>query len=169
LPPFLLTLHLMKVFDLYELKIAALLSLPTWPLVMWMQAHGLIPDGGQVFAVTALVIVDTVTGIAAAVRRKERVNSKRLSHIVVKMLVYLGLIEVSLLVTMAVPDGSVKDWIQGLVFTSLALTEGVSILENASALWPNIGPLQWLARLLRVKRDDFFDDGAINDSNKPVS
>jgi hypothetical protein len=136
---------------------------------MWLESKGLIPDGGQVFGVCALVLIDTITGVAAAVKRGERVRSKRMGHAAIKLLVYLGLIELSLLVTMAVPQGDLKTWVQALVFTVLSLTEAVSILENAATVWPRTGPIQAFARLLRVKRDDILDDGIINNSNKGVS
>ena len=86
-------------------------------------------DPQLIVLVIFLVILDTITGMIAAAKRKDKITSKRLSMMTVKLIEYYLLAAASLAVGNSF---ALLSWLPSTVFLYIALTELFSIFENVS-------------------------------------
>ena len=92
-----------------------------------------------------LILLDTVTGIAAAVAKGQPRSSKRFARVVTKLLGYMSVCVAAAIVEKTIMRGA------GLPITLAALwliiaTEGLSIIENVEAI--SGGRFRWLRAIL---------------------
>jgi phage-related holin len=90
-------------------------------------------------AAGALIVLDTITGVAAAVTRGKKITSKAFGRTLAKVLGYASVALVCAVVSRHVPglDGYQQASVTGVV-TLVILTEAISILENVSAMGINL-------------------------------
>lgn len=83
-------------------------------------------------AIGALIILDFILGVIAAMKRKEKINSKRMSDTIIKLLVYQLLIISAQLVQLYF----VPEWLPllGMTLSFLGIVEFFSIGENFSSI-----------------------------------
>ena len=86
-------------------------------------------DPQLIVLVIFLVFLDTITGMIAAAKRKERITSKRLTMTTVKLIEYYLLAAASLAVGNSF---GILSWLPSTMFLYIALTELFSIFENVS-------------------------------------
>lgn len=94
-----------------------------------------------------LIILDTVTGLIKAAKNKE-VASRGFFRVTVKVLIYAILMAVASLVDKTLPIAMAMP----IMYTFLAVTEGISILENISASGFPV-PTKIVDMLKSVKKD----------------
>ena len=107
-------------------------------------SHSLTPS--VVGLIVALVVVDTILGVACAATKK-KVTSKRFFKSLVKLTTYSLLMIVGGLVS----DISVLAWISSTFLLLIACTELVSICENVSILEPRLLPVSLVKVLHLIK------------------
>lgn len=90
------------------------------------------PVHGMMLTALALVVVDMITGIAAARKRGEKINSHGLKRSVIKLIIYQVAIMVSHLTEVYMLKGAIPltVFVSGLVGT----TELLSVLENLNSI-----------------------------------
>ncbi|MEQ1761602.1 MAG: phage holin family protein [Pyrinomonadaceae bacterium] len=91
-----------------------------------------------------LVLVDTITGIMVAVKKRKPRSSAKLSRVLTKLFGYLSVVAVAAVCSKAVP-GLTLPIVDAVLWLVIA-TEGLSILENADAL--GLGRFAVLKKLL---------------------
>lgn len=95
-----------------------------------------------------LIILDTITGLIKASKKKE-VSSRRFYTFASKLLVYTILMACASLVDKAIPIALAMP----VIYTFLAATEGISIMENLSELGYPV-PISIISRLKVMKKDE---------------
>lgn len=103
-----------------------------WALVCWAFGTYLLPVHSMIYIMVFMVIVDFITGIWKAIKRKETITSKRMAETLEKMVLYMiGIITSFVLQNHIGIDGVKIMW----VFATLIITrEYLSIIENIEAL-----------------------------------
>lgn len=84
-----------------------------------------------IYLVLLLVGVDMVTGIIAATKRKDKINSRRMARTVEKLLLYLLTIISAQAVKVVIMDAAPITYI---VASSIVLVEFKSIIENVESV-----------------------------------
>lgn len=82
-------------------------------------------------AMLFVVLFDTLTGIWAARKRGEAVSSRKLSHVLSKLFLYLGIMLVAHAITSTMMPNIP---LVSIVASTVALIEFTSVLENASSI-----------------------------------
>lgn len=109
-------------------------------------------DPQLIVLVIFLVALDTVTGMIASTKRKEKITSKRLSMMTVKLIEYYLLAAASLAVANSF---DLLSWLSSTVFLYIALTELFSIFENVSQTNEKLkGYLEKIKKKINVIDDD---------------
>ena len=109
-------------------------------------------DPQLIVLVIFLVILDTITGMIAAAKRKDKITSKRLSMMTVKLIEYYLLAAASLAVGNSF---ALLSWLPSTVFLYIALTELFSIFENVSQTNEKLkGYLEKIKKKINVIDDD---------------
>lgn len=144
-----------------KMGLAAMMALPLGPILMWLDRNGLLPDGSIVLGVAVLVLIDTIVGIWASVKKGRKISSHRAKGVVKKMVLYLVLIEAVTITMHHMGDNQIKDYLFSVATTALMIRELISITENVSIIHPSLVPA-WVRRKLA----DIDDDGKLNNSTK---
>lgn len=97
-----------------------------------------------ILAILMLLVLDTVTGTWAAVHEGQTISSKRMGSVVKKFIVYGIAISTGYYMDIAISIDLL--FAQATIIGFIALTEGISILENASRLGLILPP-SWLKKL----------------------
>lgn len=113
-----------KVFSVSEAKLTASVGMAVSSFFfgdLYTQA---------LIAVTMLVAIDTLFGIAAAYANKEEIKSRRFGRVVVKGAVYFSAISAGFFADQTIPF----DFVQAGMIGFVGMTEFISILENVGRL-----------------------------------
>jgi phage-related holin len=87
------------------------------------------------FACSCLLVLDTITGVAAAVRTNQRITSAKFSRFLVKFLAYSAVVAVVAFATHAIPGTlEIQGFLTSGAIAGIAITEGISVLENVELL-----------------------------------
>jgi toxin secretion/phage lysis holin len=86
----------------------------------------------MLLAMVGLVIFDFVTGVSAAYTNSEAITSRRIFKTAIKLSVYSILIAAANMVEVCIPGDPF--FISNIVISFLAITELISILENAGKM-----------------------------------
>ena len=89
------------------------------------------PAKSILITVAVLTTLDLITGVAASLQRKEPITSERLKTTVYKLVVYQAAILAGLCLEWLTPGVM---FFAKLVASAIAITEGKSVLENASVV-----------------------------------
>jgi hypothetical protein len=92
----------------------------------------LAPIHPVIISVGILIFADVVFGVWAAIKKGERISSKRLGHTIGKLFVYQGMIITGFFVETYLIGGSVP--IVKMCAGFIGMVEFKSLLENASAI-----------------------------------
>ena len=114
------------VSDIFELSSIQLFLTKIGLLVLAFLA----PIQNIIFGVLFLIVCDLVTGVTAAVKKKEKITSSKLSRTISKVLVYFITIVVCHVINQHLLFGPDVVPLENLVTSFIALTELKSILEN---------------------------------------
>jgi len=94
-----------------------------------------------------LVLIDTIAGLAVAVKKK-KVSSKKWYKSLVKLANYSALVVVGGLAG----DISLLSWLSSTFLLLIVITEVISILENISIIQPGLVPSQ-IIKVLHLLKD----------------
>jgi phage-related holin len=97
--------------------------------------------------VVLLVLIDTITGLVVAVKKK-KVSSKKWYKSLIKLSNYCALIIVGGLAG----DISLLSWLSSTFLLLIVITELISILENISIIQPDLIP-ENIIRVLHLLKD----------------
>lgn len=105
-----------------------------------------------------LVVIDTVVSWIYHLKNKD-FSSKGFGMIAIKLIIYSSLLIVSHVIgNFTVEGGSIESytWFRSVVCNALIIRESISIVENASKLYPGLVPQ-------RIKKylDDFDENGSL--------
>lgn len=108
-------------------------------------------------AAAVLIIVDTLTGVMAAIAKGERITSVAFSRTLAKILGYSAVLLVCAVVSRHVPGltGFQAAGVTGVV-TLIILTEAISVLENVEKMGLNLpfGLAETIRKRLKPKDED---------------
>lgn len=105
-----------------------------------------------------LVVIDTIVSWIYHLKNKD-FSSKGFGMIAIKLIIYSSLLIVSHVIgNFTVEGGSIESytWFRSVVCNALIIRESISIVENASKLYPGLVPQ-------RIKKylDDFDENGSL--------
>lgn len=92
----------------------------------------LAPLKAMVITATVLILADLIFGIAAAIKRKEKITSAGLRRTIVKIFVYDTCLVVGFLIETYLLAGAIP--VSNIIAGIIGVTEGVSLLENAEEI-----------------------------------
>lgn len=133
-----------------------------WPIYLSMVSAFFMPITGLMFLIGFAIILDTVTGIWKARKKKEKISSRKLSAVISKMLLYevtvilFYLIDYFILNDIILTFFSVPLMLTKILALILVSIEVVSINENYKAvkgldIWQAMKNL--FARAKEIKKD----------------
>lgn len=100
-------------------------------ILFWVAAF-LSPIGPVMWTMVTLIVADFITGIYAAYRAGDRIESKKMANTVSKFLIYLLVILCAWLVEMhVIPEVPIMKIVSGFI----AVTELKSIFENFNKIY----------------------------------
>lgn len=105
-------------------------------------------------ALLILVIIDFLTGVAAAYMSGELIRSRGILRSAVKIVVYALLVSAAHLAGQIVPGGV---FIEVSVLTFLGLTELISIIENSGKMGFAV-PKKMLQKLQEIRGEEEYDN-----------
>lgn len=132
------------LWDFFNLKFVPSFAIPLFGMLFGFGDHMVLK------ALFALVIIDFITGIASAFMTKEPITSKGVVRTAFKIAVYGLLISAAHLTQRIIPFDI---FIEEAVTTFLALTELISILENAGKMGFAI-PKKLLNQLHKIRDEE---------------
>ena len=127
-------------------------------------------DHALVFGLSVLFVIDWITGVAASVKRKDKITSRKFGATVTKFLKYsTALLVAALLEGMfeATLFRLVTDYFTVFVAFYLSIVEGKSIIENT---WGQDGAgklFKGLKRLMRIFKPEDLED-ILDDIEEPA-
>lgn len=133
-------------------KVTAFVALPA---LMTLIKEYCFSDISFLLPLTIMVMLDTATGLVKHWKFRT-VSSHSYGKLFTKILIYLAVLMVTtLLVNLKVngESANIYGWVDDFVFASLLLREAISILENLSAIRPDLFPTQLLKRLRQFEND----------------
>jgi toxin secretion/phage lysis holin len=120
--------------------------------------HYLFDQPSEVDAATGafiLLVADTITGFAAAVKLKKPRTSLKLSRVISKLFGYLAVVAVATVVENTITKAANIPIVDGVLWLIIA-TEGFSILENVERM--GLGRFKSLRLILGKVMDEGEDD-----------
>jgi hypothetical protein len=88
----------------------------------------LAPLKAIIVAIAVLVLIDTITGIMAAVKSKDPITSSRMKRVISKMFLYYSATVVGFIASTYLVDGALP--LEKMITTLIGVVEVKSILEN---------------------------------------
>lgn len=114
----------------------------------------LAPISSIVFGMVFLVACDLITGVIAAVKKKEKITSSKLSRTISKLLVYFVTIVICHVINDHLLFGADIVPLESLVTSYIALTELKSILENLDKM--TRGRMTAIGAIMRALSNERF-------------
>lgn len=114
----------------------------------------LAPISSIIFGMIFLVVCDLITGVIAAIKKKESITSSKLSRTISKVLVYFVTIVICHVINEHLLFGAEIVPLVSLVTSYIALTELKSILENLDKMTK--GKMSALGAIMRALSNERF-------------
>ncbi len=103
-------------------------------------------------ALATLVIVDWITGVVSSIKKGRSVSSRRSYEGVIKIFIYLAICIMAHQTAVKV-NPLLLGWIDDMVYIYIAITEGISILENCQCFGNDHGiNLPFIGKLIKLLR-----------------
>jgi len=123
-----------QVPDSNTLKNALLFGGSLYPVLLWAQEQGWLPEWAPLLALCVLVTLDTITGITVSLSLKQRVNSYRMRAFMGKVIMYALAILVVGALGAAMADRTAAQYLMRFIVTLACYIEAKSIVENMRLL-----------------------------------
>ncbi len=93
------------------------------------------PVKGMLFTVGVLIVADMITGVLAARKRGEEINSGGLKRTIIKALIYEAAVMLGFLTETFLTGGTIP--ISNIIASLVGMTELLSVLENMNDIGDN--------------------------------
>lgn len=131
----------------------------------------LAPIGGLMVLVGLFIIFDTIFGIVAAKKSKEKITSKKLSSVIYKMLTYQVLIIVAYMLDVLILGGIIGLFVTSITLVTVkvvalmliinetfSIDEKIRKINNGKGIWYQFKRLIGVARIVRKETKEFDGD-----------